>query len=264
MSYYLGVDIGSETSKAVVVHEGVEIAFHSLRSGINYRLAANKVYEEILTVAKLSTNDIVNIVATGQGASMVEYAKRQVADMRCCAKGMLSVFPLVRTLIDVEAQSTQVMRLDSEGQIINFMTSERCAAGAGRFVDIIANVLQIPLSEIGQVSLKSKKPITFTTACAVFGESEAVSRVAEGVSIEDILAGVHKALAEKIGSMVERAGPVAPYGICGGGALNIGLVEWVARTLKVELLIPPHPQFITAYGAAIFASEPSKIDKFIM
>jgi predicted CoA-substrate-specific enzyme activase len=256
MTYYLGVDIGSGSSKAVLIKDGGIVYSHMIRSGVNYKLAAHRLYEEILEKAGLSAADISGIVKTGQGAGMVEYTERQVADIRCCSRGMINVFPEVRTVIDVEGQSTQVMRINDRGQIINFVISERCAAGAGRFLDIISNVLQIPLSEIGEMSFKSKNPIVFTTACAVFGESEAVSRVAEGISKEDIVAGVHKALAEKIGSMVDRVGMEPKCGICGGGALNNGLVKWLEQRLGVELYVPQHPQFITAYGAALFAAEP--------
>ncbi len=258
MGYYLGIDIGSGTSKGVVIQNSDVIASHSLRSGVNYKLAVQKLRQELLEKAKISIDDVAGTVATGQGACMVEYADRQVADIRCCARGMNSAFPEVRTIIDVEGQSTQVLRINGQSQVINFIISERCASGAGRFLDIIANVLQIPLGEIGALSLKSNNPVIFTTACAVFGESEAVSRVAEGISKEDILAGVHKALAEKIGSMVDRVGMEPKYGICGGGALNAGLVEWVRRRLGVELLVPSEPDFITALGAAIFAREQGK------
>ncbi len=258
MAYYLGIDIGSGSSKAVLTQDGNILMYHCVRSGINYKLSARRLFDEILAKTKLSVSDITGIVKTGQGAGMVEYSSRQIADIRCCAKGMINVFSEVRTIIDIEGQSTQVMQINDRGQIVNFVTSERCAAGAGRFLDIISNVLQIPLSEIGELSLSSKSPVVFTTACAVFGESEAVSRVAEGVSKEDIVAGVHKALAEKIGSMVDRVGMELKGGICGGGALNSGLIEWVRRRLGVELLVPSQPQYITAYGAALFAAEPEK------
>jgi activator of 2-hydroxyglutaryl-CoA dehydratase len=115
--------------------------------------------------------------------------------------------------------------------------------------------LQIPLNEIGPLSLKAKKPVTFTTACAVFGESEAVSRVAEGVTAEDILAGVHHAMADKIYTMTERVGIEERVAICGGGALNIGLVKALETVLKIKLIMPPQPQMITALGAALFARE---------
>jgi predicted CoA-substrate-specific enzyme activase len=255
MAYYLGIDIGSGTSKGLVLGDNGIVATHSLRSGVNYKLAARELREGLLRKAKLEPGVIGATVATGQGAGMVEYADQQVADLRCCARGMNSVFPQVRTVIDIEGQSAQVLRINALGQVINFIISEKCASGAGRFLDIIANVLQIPLEEIGPLSLKSDNPVVFTTACAVFGESEAVSRVAEGVSKEDILAGVHKALAEKIVSMVGRVGMEPECGMCGGGALNTGLVEWVQRRLGVRLLVPAQPQFITALGAAIFARE---------
>lgn len=257
MAYYMGIDIGSGTSKGVIIRDGKPIVFHILRSGINYRKAADNLRDELLGKAKLSVKDIKYVVATGQGNGIVEYKNQQVTDIRCCARGINSIFPDVRTVIDVEGQSTQVIRLNEQGQVINFVISEKCASGAGRFVDIISNVLQIPLEELGALSLKSKNPVVFTTACAVFGESEAVSRVAEGVPREDIIAGVHKALAEKIASLANRAGLEEKCAICGGGALNIGLLKWVQDRLGIELLVPEQPQFITALGAAIIAGEMS-------
>ncbi|MDP2918885.1 MAG: acyl-CoA dehydratase activase [Dehalococcoidia bacterium] len=255
MAYYLGIDIGSGTSKGVVLGDDGIIAAHSLRSGVNYKLSALNLHNELLKKARLTEDDIAGTVATGQGAGLVAYADQQIADLRCCARGMNSVFPQVRTVIDIEGQSAQVLRINAQGRVVNFVISEKCASGAGRFLDIIANVLQIPLEEIGPLSLKSENPVVFTTACAVFGESEAVSRVAEGMSKEDILAGVHKALAEKIVSLVGRVGMEPECGMCGGGALNKGMVEWVQRRLGVKLLVLEQPQFITALGAAIFARE---------
>lgn len=258
MAYYLGIDIGSGTSKGVVARDGAVVASHLLRSGINYRQAAQTLRAELLRAAGLAVGDITCAVATGQGAAVVDYADQQVADLRCCARGMNNVFPDVRTIIDVEGQSAQVIRINAEGLVVNFVISEKCASGAGRFLDIISNVLQIPLAEMGPLSLKSSNPVTFTTGCAVFGESEAVSRVAEGVSREDIVAGVHKALAEKIASLVGRVGLEQRCGMCGGGALNVGLVEWVHRRLGTDLLVPLQPQFVTAHGAAILAQEACK------
>ena len=121
------------------------IAVHVLRSGVNYKLAVQKLRDEIVSKAGISLTDITGTTATGQGASMVEFADQQVADIRCCARAMNNIFPEVRTVIDVEGQSTQVLLINEQGQIVNFVTSERCASGAGRFLDIIANVLQIPL-----------------------------------------------------------------------------------------------------------------------
>lgn len=255
MTYYLGIDIGSSTSKGIITRDGDTVARHLLPSGVDYRLAAQKLIDELVAKADVSCEDIACTVATGQGSANVEFANQQVADIRCCARGIYSLYPSLQTVIDVQGQSTQVLRLNSEGQVANFVVSEKCASGSGRFLDIIANVLQIQLEEVGPLSLQSKNPITFTTGCAVFGESEAVSRVSEGIAREDILAGVHQALAEKISSLVGKVGMEERCTITGGGALNIGLITWVEKKLGVELLVPPEPQFVTALGATIMAED---------
>ncbi len=255
----MGIDIGSATSKGVITENGKLVAYYILPSGINYQVAAEKLRDGLLIKAKLSREDVAYTVATGQGTVNVLFSKQQVTDIRCCARGINSIFPSVRTVIDVQAQSSQVIRLDERGQVINFATSEKCAAGSGRFLEVIANVLQIDLKDIGALSLKSKNPITFTTSCAVFGESEAVSRVAEGIAKEDILAGVHKALADKISALTNRIGLQKDRALSGGGALDIGLVKSVEEKLGVKLLVPSEPQIVTALGAAIMAEEVEKL-----
>jgi len=159
----------------------------------------------------------------------------------------------------VQAQSSQVIRLSENGWVTNFVVSEKCAAGSGRFLEVIANVLQIEIKDIGPLSLRSKHPVTFTTACAVFGESEAISRVAEGMAKEDILAGVHKALANKISALIDRVGLEKDCAISGGGGLDVGLIKSVEEKLGIKLLVPPQPQIVTALGAAIMAEEGEKL-----
>ena len=251
----MGIDIGSGTSKGVITKDSKHLAYHLLPSGVNYRAVAQKLRQELLAKAGLSPEDIACTVATGCGGGSVPFSSYQIADMRCCARGIISVFPSVRTVIDVQGMSSQVIRVNEEGQVTNFVVSERCAAGSGRFLDIIANVLRIELKDIGPLSLRSTNPVTFTTGCAVFGESEAISRVSEGASKEDILAGVHKALASKISTLVDRVGLEKQCAISGGGGLNIGLINSVQEKLGIQLLVPPQPQFITALGAAIMAEE---------
>lgn len=258
MAYFLGIDIGSSTSKGIITEDGSTMSSHLLPSGVNYRLAAQNLVDELLAKAGVTREDIACTVATGQGSASVEIADQEVADIRCCARGIFSIFPSVRTVIDIQGQSTQVLRLNGEGQVANFVVSEKCASGSGRFLDIIANVLQMKLENIGPLSLESKNPITFTTGCAVFGESEAVSRVSEGVAQEDIVAGVHQALAEKISSLVGKVGLEERCAITGGGGLNTGLIKWIEKKLGIELLVPPEPQLATALGAAIMAEDACK------
>ena len=255
MTCFMGIDIGSRTSKGVITENGELKAHHLLPSGTNYQEAAQKLRGELLAKARMSPQDIACIVATGQGAGNVAFGDQRVSDIRCCARGINSIFPSVRTVIDVQAQSSQVIRLNEAGQVINFVVSEKCAAGSGRFLDVIANVLQLDLQDIGPLSLKSENPITFTISCAVFGESEAISRVAEGIAREDILAGVHKALANKIYALVNRVGLEKDCALNGGGGLNCGLIKILEKELGIQLLIPSHPQIITALGAAVIAEE---------
>ncbi len=258
MTWFMGIDIGSKTSKGVIIKDGKLVAYHLLASGINYGVAAQKLREELLAKAELSVENINYTVATGQGSGNVSFRNQQVTDTRCCARGINSIFPSARTIIDVQALSSQVIRLSESGQVANFAVSEKCAAGSGRFLEVMANVLQVDLEDIGPLSLKSGKPVTFTTSCAVFGESEAISRVAEGVAKEDILAGVHQALANKISALISRVGMEEDCAISGGGGLDAGLIKSVEEKLGVKLLVPPHPRIVTALGAAIMAEEMEK------
>ncbi len=258
MAWFMGIDIGSKTTKGVIIKDGKLVAHHLLTSGINYGVAAQKLREELLAKAELSANDINYTAATGQGSGNVSFCNQQFTDTRCCARGINSIFPSARTIIDVQALSSQIIRLSENGQVINFAVSEKCAAGSGRFLEVMANVLQIDLEDIGPLSLKSRKPVTFTTSCTVFGESEAISRVAEGIAKEDILAGVHQALANKISALINRVGLEKVCAISGGGGLDAGLIKNIEEKLGVKLLVPPHPRIVTALGAAIMAEDMKK------
>jgi predicted CoA-substrate-specific enzyme activase len=254
MTWFMGIDIGSGTSKGVITKDSEIVAYHLLASGVNYRMTAQKLREALLARVNLVAEDISSTATTGHGAGLIPFSNQHVADIRCCSKGINHILPSVRTIIDVQSQSSQVIKLNENGQVVNFVVSEICAGGSGRFIEVIANVLQLELGDIGPLSLKSKDPVTFTTGCAVFGESEAISRVSEGISKEDILAGVHKALAGKISALVERVGLEEPCAISGGGGLNVGLIKRVEE-MGIKLLVPPQPQLINALGAAIIAEE---------
>ncbi len=253
MAWFMGIDIGSGTSKGVITRDRELVAFNLFPSGVNYSLTAQKLRGELLAEAGLIPEDIVFTVSTGHAVNNIPFSNQYIADIRCCGRGINSIFPSVRTVIDVQGQSSQVIRINDVGQVTNFAVSEKCAAGSGRFLNVIADVLQIELKDIGPLSLKSRNPVAFTTGCAVFGESEAISRVAEGILKEDILAGIHKALADKISVLVNRIGLEEKCAISGGGGLNIGLVKKIEENLGTQLLVPPQPQIINALGAAIMA-----------
>ena len=255
MVYVTGIDIGSAFSKVVVMAKNIITAYHVVPSGGNYGITAEQVTEEALTKAKLSHKDIAYTVATGYGAASVSFSNEAASDISCLARGVHYLFPDAHTGIDIGGQFTRVLKLDGRGKATSFLLSEKCAAGSGRFLQVIARVLQIDLEDIGELSLKSKNRVDFNTGCAVFAESEAVSRVAEGAAKEDILAGLHRTLAAKIQTMVERLGLEPGCAVVGGGAKDIGLVRSIEAGLACKLLVPEEPQIVAALGAALLAGE---------
>ena len=255
MSWFMGIDIGSESGKGVIIGDGNVLVHHILPSGFNYGETANRLKSELLKELEIGFEDISFTVATGQGEGSVSFANESADDIRCTARGINRVFPQARTIIDVCAQSSRVIRISQKGQVTDFVVSEKCAAGSGQFLRIIGNVLRVNLDEIGELSLKSKDPVQFTTGCAVFWETEAVSRVSEGFSKEDILAGVHRSMAEKIASLLNKVGLKMDCTISGGGGLDIGLVKAIEDELGIKIEVPPDPQIIAALGAAVMAIE---------
>ncbi|MEW6034451.1 MAG: acyl-CoA dehydratase activase [Chloroflexota bacterium] len=254
---YAGIDIGSASSKVVLVSDGRVIASEVQPSGGSYGAAARRVVQAALAKAGLTEKDIAGAVATGLGASAVTIPAFQVSDVSCQGKGVNHLFPSVRTIIDIGGQSTKVARVDAQGKLLDFVVSEKCAAGSGRFLQIIARILGIGLEDIGPLALKSHHPVEFSTGCAVFAESETVSRIAEGAAKEDILAGVHRAIASKVEALVRRVRLEPDCAVTGGGARDIGLVRSVSEALHVELLVPEEPQITAALGAALIAAEKS-------
>lgn len=257
MALVLGIDIGSSSSKCALVKNRELIGYHILPSGVNYQLAAQELRKTVLAKTGFSEKQIDCTITTGHGSEIIDFSNKEVTDLECCAKGVHYVFPTVRAAIDIQRQSSKVINLDEDGQVTDFAISDICASGSGYFLEVIANVLQEEINEIGPISLKSKDPVTFTTGCAVFGESEAISRLSEGILKEDILAGVHQALADKIFILMKKIGFSEEYAICGGGGLNVGIIRKIEQ-LGIHMLVPPQPEIINALGAALEAEEPSK------
>lgn len=252
----MGIDIGSAYSKGVIIRGSKLIASHVIRSGANYRTSAEQIRAELIGKANLTQSSIANIVATGSGSENVYFASRMANDIVCTARGINNVFRQARTVIDVGSQSTRAIRLTEEGTVTNFTVSEKCAAGSGRFIEVIASILRINLSDFSDLVATSTTPTTFSTSCAVFGESEAITRISAGVPKQDVAAGANKALASKISSLVKKLRLEEPCAICGGGALNAALVRDVEGELNIGLLVPPNPQLIAALGAATIAATP--------
>jgi predicted CoA-substrate-specific enzyme activase len=255
MAYFLGIDVGSGYSKAVVLEGKTLRSYAVMPSGGDYKEIAGKVAESALQKINLTLADIACTVAAGYGAAMVDFADRTSTDISCNAAGIYHLFPSVKTVIDIGAQYTRAIRLDNEGRIANFIMNEKCAGGSGKFLQIIARILRMEVEEIGDLSLTAVKPVEFTTACAVFAESEAVSRISEGALPADILAGLHRAMASKIVTLVTRVGLTPDVAVTGGGAEDIGLVKAIEAELEKGIFVADEPRITAAMGAALFASE---------
>jgi predicted CoA-substrate-specific enzyme activase len=253
MSCSIGIDIGSSTTKGILLKSGKVVADYLVSSGGNYCAAAQSVRAELIDKAGLKDGDVSATVVTGHNVSELPFRHRRLADIRCCARGIRHLLPKARTIIDIQSLGSRAIRLSAEGTVTDFTASEKCAAGSGRLLELMVNILRIDFEEIGLLSLKSEAPVSFTTSCAVFEESEVISRIAEGVAVSDILAGIHESLAEKLAALLQKIGLEEEVALSGGGALDEGLIKSLEKKLDIKLLVPPQPRLVTALGAAIMA-----------
>ncbi len=255
MVFVLGIDIGSASSKGIILGDQGAVGSFECPSGGDFKLTAERVKKELLSQVTILARDISRTVATGYGSKLVTFADEVKPDIVCHGKGVSSLLTSVRTVIDVGDLYTKVLHIDGNGSMHNFLLSGKCAGGSGRILQVIAKVLRVRVEEIGELSLKSKKRVEFNTGCAVFAESEAISRLSEGVTKEDLLAGLHRALAAQINSLAERIGVEQEVAMVGGGARDNGLVQALREIRGHDILVPQRPHMAAAYGAALIAME---------
>jgi predicted CoA-substrate-specific enzyme activase len=255
IKYYAGLDIGSVSIAAVVIACGKIVARDLVVSGGNYKEAARKVLDSVLSRTGIDMDSLSGIVVTGVGAESAPFDGLTVSDISCQAMGCHCLFPSARTVVDIGGQFTKAARITAQGRVADFLMSEKCATGSGRFLQVIARILHVSLEEIGPLSLKSITPVEFSTNCAVFAESETVSRIAEGARAEDILAGVHRAMASKVAMLVKRVKMEPDVVLTGGGGEDAGLVQAVSAALGLPVLVPDLPRFTAAFGAASLAEK---------
>jgi predicted CoA-substrate-specific enzyme activase len=251
--YFAGVDIGSTMTKVVIIADAV-VARVVGASGPEHRRLANQVMESALADAGLGFSDIAYVVATGYGRINVPFADQQITEISCHARGVASLVPTARTVIDIGGQDCKGIKL-KDGRAVDFVMNDKCAAGTGRFLEVIAEALGIPLEEMGELSLKSQHDIEISNTCTVFAEQEVVAKLAEGVAVADLAAGVHKAIATRIHGMVRRLKVEREVVITGGGAMNTGLVRALEKKLGLPLLVSPEPLLTGAIGAALLGKD---------
>jgi predicted CoA-substrate-specific enzyme activase len=255
--YFTGIDIGSTMTKVVIMNDAKVIASVIGNTGPEHRKLANRIMEEALTIAGLQLDDIAYIVATGYGRINVPFADRQVTEISCHAKGVQSFFPAVKTIIDVGGQDCKGIKLN-HGKIIDFVMNDKCAAGAGRFLEMMAESLGIKLEDMGKLSLTSTNEVAIASTCTVFAEQEVITKLGEGVALPDIVAGIHKSITTRIIGLVNRVKIEQDVVLTGGVARNIGLIKALETKLGYPVKISPEPMLTGAIGAAILANEISR------
>jgi predicted CoA-substrate-specific enzyme activase len=251
--YFAGIDIGSTMTK-VVIYSDHMVASLIGPTGPEHRKLANKVMEEALSRARISFNDLSYVIATGYGRINVPFADRQVTEITCHAKGLASLIPSASTIVDIGGQDSKGIKIKN-GKVVGFVMNDKCAAGTGRFMEIIADTLGVALSDLGDISASASKPAQISNTCTVFAEQEVVSQLASGESIPNLVAGIHEAIATRVYALVAKLKIEPDVAITGGGAKNSGLVRALAVKFGQPVLIPPEPLLTGALGAAIIGKE---------
>ena len=254
MKYAAGIDVGSTQSKAVILDSSRAILARTLiDTGANVKRAGQRTLENILETSGVARDDVRFVVGTGYGRYKIEAGDDQVTEISCHARGAQMLFPSTRTVIDMGGQDTKAIKIGSEGEVLDFSMNDKCAAGTGRFLAGAADVLGLTLDEIGEISLKGTKPIRLTSVCTVFVESDILSHLAQKQKVENILAGVHLAIAARTIGLVRRVGVEEEVTFTGGVARNIGMVRALEGKLGTSLNVSADSQYIGAIGAALFA-----------
>lgn len=256
MPAFAGIDIGSATTKTVILDDSATVlASNIVPTGGNSRGACDRCLETSLAEAGLGRDDLLYVIATGYGREIVTFANATITEISCHAKGVHMVLPETRTILDIGGQDSKAIRNDEASRVVDFAMNDKCAAGTGRFLEVMARTLEIELQDMGPLSLESANEVSVSSMCTVFAESEVVSLIAGGHPIPDILAGIHRAISDRTVSLLERVRWTPSVAFTGGVAKNVGVIHALEKRLGVELQIPEEPQITGALGAAAFARE---------
>ncbi|UCD08417.1 MAG: 4Fe-4S binding protein [Dehalococcoidales bacterium] len=252
---FAGIDIGSRAAKAIIINDGNIIGSTIQDTGPESIKTAYAAIEAAMKEPGLTLEDIDYTVATGYGRVLVPFAAENVSEISCHARGINWYYPSVRTILDMGGQDCKAINCNEEGHVTNFVMNDKCAGGTGRFLEMIADVLIIPLEEIGELALKSSSEIPFNTICAVFAKSEAIVHLRHGIPRSDILAGLNEAISVRCHNLLKKVTIESDFTITGGIAKNPGMVDKITKKIGIEPLLAEDPQLIGALGAAIYARE---------
>jgi len=251
-----GIDIGSSTSKSVILEDNRILAYSIISTGAESVGSAQRTMDEALSKTdNLSLEDIGWVIATGYGRVIVPFANETVTEISCHARGANWLFPSVRTVLDMGGQDCKAIKCDEGGKLLNFVMNDKCAAGTGRFLEVMAEVMELPLEDIGELSLQAGEEIKITSTCTVFGKSEVAGLLRQGREKRDILGGLHVAILNRVHTLLRRVGIEPSLVITGGIAKNTGMVRRLEKAAGLDALLPEEPQIVGALGAALFARD---------
>lgn len=256
MLFTAGIDVGAATAKAVILGDGKILGYAVRPTGYDVKVAADKVTKEALEKVGLSISldDLSYIVSTGYARESIDFAHKTVTEIICHARGAHFLIPSTRFIIDIGGQDSKAIEIDPEGQVANFAMNDKCAAGTGRFLEVMAQVLEVgSVAEMGPLALQSKEPCRISSTCTVFAETEVVVLRAEGKDRKDLIAGVHKAISARVNAMASSLIVRKDSVFTGGVAKNIAIKKFLEEEFGTELLVPDEPQIIGALGAALVA-----------
>jgi predicted CoA-substrate-specific enzyme activase len=251
-----GCDVGSLTTKAVILDNTKIISYALIKSSFNPDQSASEVMEKALKQAGLAMNDIRLCVGTGYGRERIPFVKKTVSEIACHAKGAYWLLPSARTIIDVGGQDCKAIRLDIKGNVIKFMTNDKCASGTGRFLEVMAKLLNLELEELGKLSSQARNAITLAATCTAWSQAEVIVHMNSNTSKADLAAGINDAMAARVSILVKAVALEKDVCMTGGVAKNIGVVAAMEKHLDVPIRrLRVDPQIIGALGAAVFAKE---------
>lgn len=251
--YVLGLDVGSTASKAVVLRGNGEIAGSSVIPAGTGTSGPGRARAGAIQAAGIRPEDIACVTATGYGRNTCEDADRVVSELTCHAIGAHATFPDARTVIDIGGQDAKVLRLGPDGMLEDFVMNDKCAAGTGRFLDVMANILELRVDQLQDEDAKAESTAVISSTCTVFAESEVISQLSRNVSRASLVAGIHASVAARTAGLVRRLGVLEPVIMTGGVAQNGGVVRAIEKELGVKVRVSPLAQLNGAYGAALDA-----------
>ncbi len=252
--YYAGMDVGSHSTETVIIDDNKQqLSFSIIDTGLDGNAAAEDALNLALAKIGINGENLKGIVATGYGRANVTSAGKQVTEITCHATGAHHIYPQAGTVIDMGGQDSKVIHIDENGQLVDFVMNDKCAAGTGRFLEVMAKRLGSNLDQFGNLALLSEQAVPISNTCTVFAESEVVSLLAKNHPRDQIIRGLHQAIVDRIWAQSQTVGIHGAVIMTGGVALNQGVIQLLEDKLKCELLIPPQPQIVGALGAALIA-----------